>query len=581
MAEFHFLRPAWLILLPVAGALLWRLAARRFKAGSWRDVIDEALLEHVLIGASLSRRSLRWPIWLGGATALLAIVALAGPTWQRQSTPAFRSDEALVVVLDLSRSMDATDLKPSRMARARLKLLDLLKERDRGQTALVVFTAHAFTVTPLTTDNQTIANLVVSLGTDIMPSQGSYPEVGLDKARALLEQAGVRHGQVLLITDSDVHPTTLASAASLASAGHQLNVLGVGTPDGGPILNPGGGFLADAIGQVVVARLDETALKRLAVAGGGRYATMAVNRDDLSYLAAAGSIGDVIEDQGEGSFETALWQDQGAWLVLLLLPLAALAFRRGWLLGVAAIWLLPVQPGQAMQWQDLWLRRDQQAYQAFEADQVEQAARLFEDPGWRAVARYRAGEFPESAAALEGLDDPEAHYNRGNALARAGSFGEAVAAYDRALQMNPQHQDAAYNRQLLLENMPPPPPGQDAQQTPPESDDEQGEGEQQPSQGEQPPGEGEQQPGEQGEQDQEADGKEQSEQQAADGQQAQGEDQEAMSDWASEQAADQWLRRIPDDPGGLLRRKFRYQYQRLGRDQDGNDVWPGDEEQPW
>jgi Ca-activated chloride channel family protein len=504
-------------------------------------------------------------------------VALAGPTWQRQSTPAFRSDEALVVVLDLSRSMDATDVKPSRMARARLKLLDLLKERDRGQTALVVFTAHAFTVTPLTTDNETVANLVVSLGTDIMPSQGSYPEVGLEKAATLLEQAGIRHGQVLLITDSQVHPTTLATAASLNSAGHQLNVLGVGTPDGGPILNSGGGFLTDATGQVVVARLDETGLRRLAVAGGGRYATMGVNRDDLSYLAAAGSIGDVMDRQGEETFETALWQDQGAWLALLLVPLAALAFRRGWLLAVAAIWFLPVQPSQALQWQDLWLRRDQQALRAFQAEQVEVAAELFEDPQWQAVAKYRAGDFPASAAALAGLDDAEAQYNRGNALARAGSFPEAVAAYDRALQMNPDHADAAYNRQLLLENMPPPPSGEEGQQSPPDAG-EQGDGEQQQSQGEQQPGEGEEQAGEQGE---ESEGEGDSEQQSADAQQAEGEDAEAMSEWASDQAADQWLRRIPDDPGGLLRRKFRYQYQRLGRDQDGNDVWPGDEEQPW
>ena len=72
MPEFHFIRPAWLALLPVLAVVLWRLAARRFKAGSWRDVIDEALLDHVLIGAALSRRSLRWPLWLGGAAALLA-----------------------------------------------------------------------------------------------------------------------------------------------------------------------------------------------------------------------------------------------------------------------------------------------------------------------------------------------------------------------------------------------------------------------------------------------------------------------------------------------------------------------------
>jgi Ca-activated chloride channel family protein len=248
------------------------------------------------------------------------------------------------------------------------------------------------------------------------------------------------------------------------------------------------------------------------------------------------------------------------------------------LLAIVAVWLLPVQPSQALQWRDLWLRRDQQAYEAFESEQLEEAAQLFEDPSWQAVARYRTGAYPESAAALENVDGPDARYNRGNALARAGSFAEAIAAYDEALQLDPDHADAAYNRQLLLENMPQPPPGQEGQQSPPESDD-QGQGQEQQAQGEENPGEGEEQPGDQSEQ---AEGENDAQQQAAgEQQQAEGEDQEAMSDWASEQAADQWLRRIPDDPGGLLRRKFRYQYQRLGRDQDGNDVWPGDEEQPW
>ncbi len=577
MGEFHFLRPLWLLLLPVLALLLSRLAARRFKAGSWRDVIDEALLEHVLIGASLSRRSLRWPLWLAAAAVLVAVLALAGPTWERQSTPAFRSDEALVVVLDLSRSMDATDLKPSRMARAKLKLLDLLEERDRGQIALVVFSAHAFTVTPLTTDTDTIANLVTSLGSDIMPSQGSYPEVGLDKARQLLEQAGVRRGQVLLLTDSEVHPTTLESAAALAGAGHRLNVLGVGTANGGPILNPGGGFLTDAVGQVVVARLDEAQLKRLAVAGGGRYATMAVTREDLSYLATPGSIGEVTNDNGDSAMQTALWQDQGAWLVLLLLPLAALAFRRGWLLGLVCAVLLPAPPAGALTWDDLWLRRDQQGARAFAEQRPAAAAELFDDLQWRAAAQYRAEDYPASATALDGIDGPDAHYNRGNALARAGSFPEAIAAYDRALELDQDHEDAAYNRQLLMENMPQPPPGQEGQQSPPDAQD-QSQGQEQQAAGEENPGEGEQQQGEEGEQ---SEGDNQPQEGSAGQQQAQSEDQEAMSDWASEQAADQWLRRIPNDPGGLLRRKFRYQYQRLGRDQDGNDVWPGDEEAPW
>ncbi len=184
---------------------------------------------------------------------------MAGPAWQRVEQPVFRSDQALVVALDLSRSMDAQDVAPSRLMRARLKILDLLERRGSGQTALVVYSSNAFTVTPLTTDTDTIAALVNSLSTDIMPSRGSYPTAAIDKGKQLLEQAGAASGEILLVTDGSSSPDTERTARDLKAFGYTLSVLAVGTAEGAPIPRLSGGFVTDQSGNLAVPRLEAPA----------------------------------------------------------------------------------------------------------------------------------------------------------------------------------------------------------------------------------------------------------------------------------------------------------------------------------
>ena len=586
MAEFHFVRPFWLLLLPVVAWLVWRLTRGSATAGHWRTWVDEALQPFVLTAADTALRGHRWLLSGALAACVLAILALAGPTWERMPAPALRSSEALVVVLDLSRSMDAGDVEPSRLERAKLKLLSLLQRRDSGQTGLVVFSAHAFTVTPLTTDTRTIAALVSSLSSDIMPSRGSYPESGIARAAQLLRQASAGRGEILLVSDSAVSPNAMELARELRSQGMTLHVMSVGTAQGGPIPQVGGGFLADSRGQVVVNRVNLAALQRLAEAGGGRYSGLTPDNRDLDLLfAGASSATGVLADDGE-ELRTEIWRDQGVWLVLLLLPLLALSFRRGWVVVWAAVLILPGQRADAQTWADLWKRPDQQGQAAFEAEDHERASELFEDPAWRAAAQYRAGRFESSAETLAAAQSADGHYNRGNALARAGAFAEAIDAYDQALEIDPEHEDAQFNRDLLMQQPPQQSQGDSSGEGDSGDDSEsqesaQGQGAEQPESSSGEDSASRDEPG--------ADrGEEQAQQQPAPAE-AGDEPPEGdpvpspgdLEEWASEQAAEQWLRRIPEDPGGLLRRKFLYQYQRLGVDQDGNYVWPGDEEQPW
>ena len=584
MAEFHFIRPLWLIGLPVGIWLIWKLVRRSGALGRWHELVDDALKPYVLTAPDLS---LKEHNWLTGAAIIawvLATVALAGPTWERLPVPAYRSSEALVVALDLSRSMDAGDLQPTRLARAKLKLLSLLERRASGQTGLIVFSAHAFTVSPLTADTETITALVSSLTSDIMPSRGSYPEAGVNRAIQIMRQTGISQGEVLLMTDSAVSPGMEALAQELREDGFILHVMAIGTAEGGPIAQPRGGFLTDNVGQVVVSQVDLGGLERLANLGGGRFASLTPDDRDLDYLFPISNLLNAGASESM-DFQTDVWRDQGPWLSLLLVPLVALAFKRGWIvLWVVGI-ILPGTRAEALTWDDLWLRADQQGQAAFEAEEHQQASELFQNPEWRAAAQYRAGDFAASASSLENIETAEAHYNRGNALARAGAIPEAINAYDLALELEPEHEDAIFNRDLLLQQQPQESPNQEGQQGENSEQDSSDDGQEE--------SEGDSQESQEDTSTQSAEGGESEPQDSEDPEQVAESDQEdsiegtplptaeELEEWASEQAADQWLRRIPQDPGGLLRRKFLYQYQRLGVDQDGNYVWPGDEEQPW
>jgi Ca-activated chloride channel family protein len=444
LANFHWLRPDWLWALPLIGLTTYALARRQLAPGSWQSIIDPALAPYILSRAQIKGLSYRW--WLILIGGVLAVTALAGPSWNRVEQPVFRSEQAIVIALDLSRSMDAQDLTPSRLTRARLKILDILEARQSGQTALVVYSSNAFTVTPLTTDADTVAALVNSLSTDIMPSRGSYPVAAIRKSQTLLEQAGVAYGEVLLITDGGTSPAAERAAADLQSSGYSLSVLAVGTSQGAPIPRAGGGFVTDRSGNIVVPRIEETALRSLAAAGGGRFALLSADDGDINTL-LSGEVG--IGSASDESLATDLWQEEGPWLLLLLVPMAAMAFRRGLVL-VLLIFLLPVaEPVYAFGWEDLWLTRDQQAQRELDEGNAMEAGELFEDPVWRAVAKYRAAEYGPSAAGFGNQEDIENLYNLGNALARLGEIETAIDAYEQVLEVDPDMEDAIYNRDLL------------------------------------------------------------------------------------------------------------------------------------
>lgn len=596
--EFHFLRAGWIVLIPIAILLIFFFKRRMLTIGNWEKLIDKRLLPYVMSRRQLSDNQYKW--WLISLISVLSIIALAGPTWERIEQPSFRTDQSLVIALDLSRSMNAQDITPSRLTRAKLKILDILERRQGAQVALIVYSANAFTVTPLTSDTDTIIALINSIDTSIMPSRGSYPALAIDKGLQLLNQASVSNGEIILVTDGGITSDSFSSAQKLRDEGYRLSALGIGSMNGAPIPKETGGFITDNTGQITISRLEVDDLKDLVEIGGGNYTSITSNDQDIDTLLS--EVYSAVRESDD-SVTTDQWKEFGPWILLIIVPFGSLLFRKGWVF----IFLLTIMPIDnsvyALDWNDLWKTRDQQAKEAMESGDYNKAIELFEDSEWLAAAHYRAGNYRQSANGYNNNSNIDHLYNHANSLAKIGQFEEAIENYEKVIAEEPNAEDALYNlnllKDLLSENQSSEENNDDGQSSEEASTGEQSQ-QQNGDESEQSDNEGNSRTGDSddesdanpnqklsNEEDIEAIEKEL--ERAAEensNQEPQQEDNnesgiEGRMAQEQQQAMEQWLRRIPDDPGGLLRRKFRYQYQRQGIDQDGNQIWPNEGAQPW
>ena len=586
MMDLHFIRPELLWLLPVIIPLLLLAWRKQVQGGDWAKAIDPNLLPHLITteGGGSSRLRQLW--WL---TLPLLLVGASGPALERAELPVFEKSDALVIVLDLSRSMWATDTQPSRIRRARQKVMDVLDARTEGVTGMVVFAGDAHVVTPLTDDTRTIENLLSALAPDIMPLQGSNATEAIELAAGLLETSGLTNGSVLLITDGLPKFETSRVEGLLGSVGADLGILVMGTGTGAPIPLPDGGFLRDDNDQIVIPAVDRQEIQRIATALGARRTDVSVDNSDIQSLLSGAQSSITSDDSLERKTDT--WIDLGYWLAiaaaLLMLPL----FRRGALSALlVAVLMTDAAPGNANTLENFWSTADQKGAKALAEGDAARAATLFEAPDWRGTAHYEAGDFRSSSAEFGKLDSADALYNRGNALALSGDFQGAIDSYDKSLEAEPDRQDAIDNRELvksLLEQQQQEQQGNDQDSNSDQSDqegesqDSESDSSQQEQDSSSESQEGSSDPSDQQPSDQEsqpsADGEMSEDMNPSELEQATEEQLARFNEALEEQQAlEQWLRRVPDDPGGLLRRKFRYQtIQRLrnGEEPDEDVRW--------
>jgi Ca-activated chloride channel family protein len=572
----HWSRPGWFIAWPVLAWLCWALWLRRRRSGRWQALLPRAFHTTLLRGGQ--GRAERWPRLLLGLAAGLAGLALAGPGWQRDEQVAQRPDDPLVIMVQLTPSMLAKDASPDRLSQARRKILDLLQRRGTAQTAIVVYAGSAHTLVPLSDDQATISNLLAALKPSLMPEPGQRADLAVHQALGLLAQAGQGPGRLLLIASGVSDAEREGIDHWLGRHSPPLLVLGVGTAEGAPVMLEDGELLKAADGSIALARLDAGSLAALASQSHGRYQSAGLGNHDLRALGLLDTPQVAFAADDSQAPPLDRWADQGYWLLLPLLGIAALAGRRGWLLCLPLLLGLSALPGPvyAFSFVDLWYRPDQQGLHLLSEGKPALAAQRFASVQWQGVALYQAGQYAEAAKRFAQGDSAADHYNRGNALAQSGALEAALQAFDQALERDPGLSAARENRALvqgLLDARTPPaakapapapsaPTAETPGSTPPP----------------QLPGNGDgQQPGAAGPSSASVDAGSSSAE-AAGAQQASpgsGEGEPGLThpgtgagtegneppDDEAKESLEQWLRQIPDDPSELLRRKFLYEQQ--------------------
>jgi len=412
---FHFLRPLWLMAaLPVAAMALYLLNRQNVEK-QWGRVIAPELLKHLLV-----RPEQRWqinPVYLVAAGLIVSIVGLAGPTWRRVLPPFVEDQAPLMIALSVAPSMNASDVAPTRLERAKQKIRDLLAARSGARTGLVAYSGSAHLVMPLTDDRTVIEPFLAALTTNIMPRQGNDAVDAVSLASEYLS-AEPTAGTILLVAD-DLGQAAQTSVKQAAGR-NGLAIFAVVAPSS---VLPAS--LSDAV-EMTVDSSDVGILQR---------------RIETRYQAAQSA-----------TFGTR-WQDEGFWLVIPAALFGLLWFRRGvvvpWVVALTLFFPHGAFAAESNWFRNLWLTPDQQGRLAFDRSDYASAKELFADPMWRGIAAYRAYDYLAAAESFRKVSSTEGRFALGNAEANNHAFEKSIQAYDDVLAAQPNNAAALHNRAIV------------------------------------------------------------------------------------------------------------------------------------
>lgn len=449
MSNFHFLRPIWLLAIVPLGWLVYKLLQKESQQTGLETHINHELLQHLTLKST--KRVSRYPLYGLFSAWLITVAALAGPTWEKLPQAVFESESALVILLDLSPSMMGEDIKPSRIVRAHLKIQDLLQQRKDGLTALIVYAGEAHTVTPFTNDSRTISNLLATLLPGILPLPGSNPEMAVELAKDLIKSSRITKASVLLMTD-DIAEPAVETISNKLSNNIDLSIIGIGT-DAGTAIPYNGGFLKDAQQNNIIAKRNSDVMQELTNQTNGYYLPIQADNSDIEFylrhLEQRFSSDNLEADAITGD----LWFESGQLLILLLIPAILFAFRRGILLSIVFIGITGsiLQPSNlyADEYQSIWKNNNERGLEAWEEQNYDSASELFKQPQWQGSAYYKKGDYNRALELFEQDHSAIGHYNRGNSHALLNQFEDAISAYEEALKIDSSLIQAKNNKEII------------------------------------------------------------------------------------------------------------------------------------
>lgn len=459
-AHFHFANPLWLwtaMVIPLVWLMFLFFYRPYHPSKRLESFIDSHLLPYLMVGTKNKKGSYVKMLLLWSVVWSCLTLALAGPRWSFREIEMSSKDQSLVILLDLSQSMNARDIKPSRLARAKQKIEDLINHSAGVKIGLVAFAADPHMITPLTDDKETIRHLLPSLETDLVYIQGSRLSPTLEMASVMLDSEPGSNKAVLIITDGEFEDgSALTLVKKMADKGITVHTMGMGTVEGTILQDAEGNSLKNN-GAPILSKLARGQLEEISKTGKGNYF-------EGSYFGGEETaILKQLEERAhamEAGKKSRLWDDRFYLLILPTLPILLLWFRRGAIFLMPLMFFLPSCGLQAVE-NDFkhayFMNSEEIGKQALDEGDFESAADAFQDSYRKGVAYYKSGNFVEAEKMFRQSSRPEvaadAAYNRGNALVQQQKLKKAVSAYENVLKKWPEHIKAKENLALVKKMM--------------------------------------------------------------------------------------------------------------------------------
>ncbi|MCV2402175.1 VWA domain-containing protein [Marinomonas sp. C2222] len=550
----YFARPYWLLAIPLTLVAAYFFVASSSKKHNLDKVIDPNLMVH-LEYKNASGPSYKWLTLL---VICLSWISLSGISWTKHPTQMLESTQKTILVVDQSLSMYANDIKPNRLTQLKQTARDLLSQITEGELALVAFAGEGYVISPFSQDRKTAGHFLLALEPVIMPSYGSNLTDGISAALSLHNSSSTPL-HIIVLTDDVTESDQAAIPELFADKNIKFDLIAIGSQEDSYIPLPDGQILKRN-GRNVNPKTPFSDLETLSNRLSGNYYQGRLSTTELA------EITNVYFDNSqtqEADNQSIHWVEQGHWFALPLLVWLALQFRRGALFGLLICFYLSPQPSLQAAPLDWFLTQDQKGQKAADEGNWQEADSLFTDPKWKSASSYALENYPETVETLDKIDRNAAdNYNLGNALALSGDIENAIQAYEKALEQDPSL-DAAKENLTYLKKL-------QEQQEKQNQENQQGQSEDSKDQ---------QSSSDNQEQDQNSDSNEQKDNKSDETQDKtktpednnkdtdendaseSADSQQQSLDKEQQQALNQWLNQIQDNPGLLLQRKLWYMHQ--------------------
>ena len=445
--DFHFLRPAFLwLLIPALAVLILGLYGIREQV-KWQKIISPELRPFMIQAGS--EKTIKWMQVLLFLFISLAVIGAAGPTWKLVELPEQTLETPLVIALDLSQSMMATDIQPNRLERAKFKIKDFLDANPGARTALIGFAGTAHVIVPLTRDYKIISSHLSGLSPKTMPFPGSDLESALMLADTVTNVT-TAPGTLLLFSDDFTEKTFIYLQQYVTQGKNSVVIVPINTPAGADI--PAAGKkdpMRDKSGKTIHSALNNDILSRLNSIDGIDISALTLDNSDMALLAR--NISSNLEFKEKEEAKDDDWQDEGLWFGMPLALFILLWFRKGWVIYSLFFIVTLSSCSDTRSFIDLWYTKDYQAQRLYDSGDFKAAAELFSDPLHKGVAYYKSGDYEEAILAFEQDTSAAGAYNLGLAYFQNGDYAAAEIAFGKAVEKDPDIADAQQKQAKMQE----------------------------------------------------------------------------------------------------------------------------------